>query len=152
LCSVFLSIFPSEGLNVYTSPGAYKTLVALTLPASSSSDYTATLLYQIRAYIALGDIDSARKLVPAGTENVALKAADALARYIEGADKDAALEEMRDLSVEIEGDDVEGTERDKATVRVLAGTAFARAGEIEEALETLGADTEELEAYVSMSI
>ena len=31
---------------------------------------------------------------------------------------------------------------------VLAGTAFARAGEIEEALETLGADSEDLEAYV----
>lgn len=60
--------------------------------------------------------------------------------------KESALEELRDLSVEIEGDDIEGDERDKALVKVLAGTAFARAGEIEEALETLGTDTEDLEA------
>jgi len=78
-----------------------------------------------------------------------LKAVAALAKFVaaeETAEKEATLEELRDLSVEIEGDDVEGTERDKATVRVLAGTAFARAGELEEALETLGADTEDLEA------
>jgi coatomer subunit epsilon len=56
------------------------------------------------------------------------------------------LEELRDLCVEIEGDDVD--ERDQGVVRVLAGTAFAQAEEIEEALETLGAgtDTENLEA------
>ena len=67
---------------------------------------------------------------------------------------DAALEELRDLCVEIEGDDVEATEREKGWVRVVAGTAFARAGEIEEALETLGAETttENLEAYVFSSI
>jgi len=43
---------------------------------------------------------------------------------------------------------VEATEREKGWVRVVAGTAFARAGEIEEALETLGAEstTENLEA------
>ncbi|KAF5387399.1 hypothetical protein D9757_005780 [Collybiopsis confluens] len=72
-----------------------------------------------------------------------------LANYVDAPDsagKNAALEELRDLSVEIESDDLEGTERDKATVRVLAGTAFARAGEVEEALETLGSDTEDLEA------
>jgi len=67
---------------------------------------------------------------------------------------DASLEELRDLCVEIEGDDVEATEREKGWVRVVAGTAFARASEIEEALETLGAETttENLEAYVFSSI
>ena len=52
------------------------------------------------------------------------------------------------MSVEIEGDDAEATAWEKGVVRVLAGTAFARAGEIEEALETLGAgnDTQNLEA------
>lgn len=78
-----------------------------------------------------------------------MKAVTALARYVDAKDsaaKEASLEQLRDLSVEIEGDDVEGTERDKASVRVLAGTAFARAGEVEEALETLGAETEDLEA------
>jgi coatomer protein complex subunit epsilon len=74
-----------------------------------------------------------------------------LARYVAAADtakQEAALEELRDLAVEIEGEDVEGTERDKLSVRVLAGTAFARAGELEEALETLFTETEDLEAYV----
>ncbi|KAK0478350.1 coatomer epsilon subunit-domain-containing protein [Armillaria novae-zelandiae] len=102
-----------------------------------------------RAHIALNDPKSALKLLPADSENVAIKAVAALARYVdteETEDKESALEELRDLSVEIEGDDVEGTERDKSIVRVLAGTAFARAGEVEEALETLGVGTEDLEA------
>lgn len=131
------------------STGAYRTLVSSPLPDASSADYIPTILYQIRAHIALNDPDAALKIIPPDTDNVALKAAAALARYVGAAgstEKDAALEELRDLSVEIEGEDAEGTERDKATVRVLAGTAFVRAGEIEEALETLGADTEDLEA------
>ena len=41
--------------------------------------------------------------------------------------------------MEIEGEDVEGDDRDKWVVRTLAGTAFAKASEVEEALETLGA-------------
>jgi len=70
------------------------------------------------------------------------------ANYISAPEGDAALEELRDLCVEIEGDDAEATDREKGWIRVVAGTAFARANEIEEALETLGADstTENLEA------
>ena len=89
------------------------------------------------------------EIIPESSENVAVKAVASLARYVAAAsstDAEAALEELRDLSVEIEGDDVEGDEGDKALVRVLAGTAFARAGEVEEALETLGTETEDLEA------
>jgi coatomer subunit epsilon len=82
---------------------------------------------------------------------VALKAVAALARYVgarDAAAKDAALEELRDLCVEVEGEDCDAADRDKDMVRVLAGTAFVRAGELEEALETLGAgtNTENLEA------
>ncbi|RDB20839.1 Coatomer subunit epsilon-1 [Hypsizygus marmoreus] len=132
--------------------GAYKSLVALTLPDPNSPDYTPTLLYQARAHIALNDPDSALRLIPAGSDNVAVKATASLAKYVAAsgsASKDAqeaSLEELRDLAVEIEGDDAEGSDSDKALVRVLAGTAFTRAGEIEEALETLGVDTEDLEA------
>ncbi|RDX48117.1 coatomer complex protein [Lentinus brumalis] len=131
--------------------GAYKSLVDLTLPDPSSPDYTPTLVYQARAHIALGDPAAAEALVPADTENVALKSVAGLARFVAAdADeaRDAALEELRDLSVEIEGEDAEATPWEKGVVRVLAGTAFARAGEIEEALETLGAgnDTQNLEA------
>ncbi|KAG5647806.1 hypothetical protein DXG03_007728 [Asterophora parasitica] len=132
--------------------GAYTTLVNLTLPDPNSPTYTPALLYQARAHIALDDPKSALGLLPADSENVAVKAAASLARYVSaarGVDKDAidtSFEELRDLAVEIEGDDTDGSEEEKALVRVLAGTAFARAGEIEEALETLGVDTEDLEA------
>lgn len=124
----------------------------MTLPDPSSPEYTPTLVYQARAHIALGAPSAAAAIVPSDTENLALKSVAALARYVAAADADdagdAALEELRDLSVEIEGDDAEVSEWEKGIVRVLAGTAFARAGEIEEALETLGAgnDTQNLEA------
>jgi coatomer subunit epsilon len=70
------------------------------------------------------------------------------ANYVSASAGEASLEELRDLCVEIEGDDVEATEREKGWVRVVSGTAFFRAGEIEEALETLGAEstTDNLEA------
>jgi len=129
--------------------GAYKTLTTLTLPDPNSPDYTPTLLYQARAHIALDDPKSALQLLPENSENVVVKATASLAKYVaasESTEKEAYLEELRDLAVEIEEDDVEGSDRDKALVRVLGGTAFARAGEIEEALETLGVDTEDLEA------
>lgn len=113
--------------------GAYPALVSLPLPDSSSSDYVPTLLYKIRAHLALGDAASALVLVPSDTENVALRAAAALARGEEG------LETLRDLCVEIEGDE-DSEDWEKEMVKVLAGTAFVRAGEIEEALETLGGE------------
>jgi coatomer protein complex subunit epsilon len=133
--------------------GAYKSLCDLTLPDPSSPSFIPTLVYQARAHIALNNPGAVTTLVPADSENVAMKAVSALARYVSAVDsakQEAALEELRDLAVEIEGDeDVEGTEHDKLSVRVIAGTAFARAGELEEALETLGTDTEDLEAYVA---
>ncbi|KII87381.1 hypothetical protein PLICRDRAFT_93140 [Plicaturopsis crispa FD-325 SS-3] len=124
---------------------AYKSLVNVSLPDPSTPDYSQFVLYQARAHIALNNHSAASALIPAGSENVSLKAVAALARYVGATDesaKEAALEELRDLCVEIEGDDAEGDDRDKDAVRVLAGTAFARAGEVEEALETLGASTE----------
>jgi coatomer protein complex subunit epsilon len=131
--------------------GAYKTLIKTPLPSPTSPDYTPTVLYQSRAHIALSDPASALKLIGDAPTNVALKAASSLARFVAkeqstGGEKDeGALEELRDLCVEIEGDDVEGGDRDKETVKIVAGTAFARAGEVEEALETLGG-TQNLEA------
>ena len=70
-----------------------------------------------------------------------------LARYIvaaapsssessEGAE--ATLEELSNLSVEIEGDDSEASDKDKLLVRIFAGDALARAGKVEEALEDIG--------------
>jgi len=104
-------------------------------------------VYKARSLIALGENKSVPDILPSGNENVALKAVAVFARYVEEKTEEV-LEELRDLAIEIEDEDVEGTDRDKDTVRVIAGTAFAIAGEVEEALETLGSDTEDLEAYV----
>lgn len=81
-----------------------------------------------------------------------MKATRSLANYFSAvtsgseSSKETALEELRDLCVEIEGEEVE--EKERGQVRVLAGTAFAKEGEVEEALETLGAggSSENLEA------
>lgn len=93
-----------------------------------------------------------------------IKAVSSLARYVAATTPtssenseaaEAALEELRDLSVEIEGDDLEASGRDKWLVRVLAGTAFARASEVEEALETLGlngGNQESVEACVFLRV
>jgi coatomer protein complex subunit epsilon len=99
----------------------------------------------------LNDPKAALALISSDNEEVALKAVAALARYVGSADEtetESSLEELRDLCVEIEVDDADADEKEKGLVRVLAGTAFARAGEVEEALETLGAgsDHENLEA------
>lgn len=122
--------------------GAYPALLSLTLPDSSSPDYFPTLLYKIRAHLALGDNASALALVPTNTENVTLRAAAALARGEDG------LETLRDLSIEIEADE-NSEEWVKEMVQVLAATAFIRAGEIEEALETLRAAGDEPAALLS---
>ncbi|TFY61824.1 hypothetical protein EVJ58_g4263 [Rhodofomes roseus] len=84
-------------------------------------------------------------------EDVSLRAVSALARYTGATspeDREASLEELRDLCVEIEGEDADATPKEKGVVRVLAGTAFALANEVEEALETLGVgtNTDNLEA------
>jgi coatomer protein complex subunit epsilon len=109
--------------------GAYPALIAVPLPDPSSSDFIPTLLYKIRVHIALGDSTTALALVPVDTENVALRAAAALATGKQG------LEALHDLCVETEGDE-DTEEWEKEIVQVLAATAFVRAGEIEEALET----------------
>ncbi|KAF8634556.1 hypothetical protein AX17_004146 [Amanita inopinata Kibby_2008] len=129
--------------------GAYKTLADMQLPDPSSPDHIPMLLYKARAFIALNNPSSALQLLSKDTDNVAVRATMGLANYVAATDttgKDAALEELRDLAVEIEGEDTEESERDKALVRVLSATAFVRAGEFEEALETLATDTEDLEA------
>jgi len=121
--------------------GAYKSLVEQSLPDQSSEDYVPILFYKARAHIALGDTKTVTSLIPEDTENLALKAVAVFASYISSPTGDSALEELRDLCVEIEGDDVDASEREKGWVRVVAGTAFARASEVEEALETLGAES-----------
>jgi coatomer protein complex subunit epsilon len=140
----FLGIFHSSDCDLRFSyppilpQGAYKSLADQKLPEESSEDYHSILFYKARAHLALGDTEAVKSLIPTETENLALKAVSVFANYISASAGEAALEELRDLCVEIEGDDVEATEREKGWVCVVSGTAFFRAGEIEEALETLG--------------
>lgn len=112
--------------------GAFPALIETPIPDLSSPDYIPTVLYKARAYLASGDPASALALIPNGPEHVALRAVAALAQGEEG------LETLRDLCVEIEADGAEHMgEWERDTVAVLAATAFIRAGEVEEALETL---------------
>ncbi|KAL5492077.1 hypothetical protein ACEPAI_3524 [Sanghuangporus weigelae] len=130
--------------------GAYKSLASLTLPDVSSPDYVSLTFYKARSLIALGHASNVLQLISPNSDSLSLKAVRALAKYVQeeegDGDRDAPLEELRDLCVEVEGDEVDVKER--WNVRVVAATAFARAGEIEEALETLGVGTnnESLEA------
>lgn len=112
--------------------GAYPALIQTPLPDPSSPDYIPTILYKARAHLASGDPASALALVPNESDNVALRAVAALAQGEQG------LETLRDICVEIEaeGDELIG-EWERDLVAVLAATAFIRAGELEEALETL---------------
>ncbi|KAF9240683.1 coatomer epsilon subunit-domain-containing protein [Melanogaster broomeanus] len=112
--------------------GAFPALIAIPVPEPSSPDYTPTIVYKARAYLALNDPASALALIPSDTENVALRAVAALANGDEG------LETLRDLCIETEAEGEEDIEEwEKEMVAVSAATAFIRAGEIEEALETL---------------
>lgn len=122
--------------------GAYPALTKTALPNPSSPDYVLTLVYKARAFLALEDPESALALLPADSENVAIRAIAALAKGEDG------LEVLRDLCVEIESDEDEFSKWEIEMVRVLAATAFTRAGEIEEALETLsGAEKTGDEGY-----
>ncbi|KAL4065869.1 coatomer epsilon subunit-domain-containing protein [Scleroderma yunnanense] len=113
--------------------GAYPALINTSIPDANSPDYVPTLVYKARAFLALNDPESALALLPEDTDNPTLRAIAALAKGEEG------LEALRDLCVEIEGEgDDEFSKWDIEMVRVLAATAFINAGEIEEALETLG--------------
>ncbi|KAH7914863.1 coatomer epsilon subunit-domain-containing protein [Hygrophoropsis aurantiaca] len=123
--------------------GAYHALTSASLPDPSSPDYIPTLLYKARAYIALGETPN---FIPEDNEHLALRAVTALANG------EGGLETLRDLCVEIEGAEDEGGEWEREMVRVLAATAFVRAGEIEEALETLsgaGRDASEAAALTA---
>lgn len=112
--------------------GAYPALINASIPDPTSPDYIPTILYKARAYLASGDSTSALALIPNDSENVALRAVTALAQGEEG------LESLRDLCVETEAEEDEPLDQwEKDMVAVLAATAFVRAGEIEEALETL---------------
>ncbi|KAF8604106.1 hypothetical protein BDV93DRAFT_522910 [Ceratobasidium sp. AG-I] len=117
--------------------GAYSALTTNPTPDESSPDYLQTLLYTARSHIALGDTATALAILPEDDSEPSIRAVRALAHYIQGQDSASALEELRDTSLEVEGE--EGSLN--GLVKVVAATAFLREGEVEEALATLGAGT-----------
>ncbi|QRV83321.1 coatomer epsilon subunit domain-containing protein [Ceratobasidium sp. AG-Ba] len=117
--------------------GAYSALTSNPLPDENSPDYLQTLLYTARSHIALGDPATALSILPEDDSEPSIKAVRAFAHYIQGQDSSSALEELRDASLEVEGE--EGPLN--GLVKVVAATAFLREGEVEEALATLGAGT-----------
>lgn len=92
-------------------------------------------------------------LLPAEDVSLPAKSVRSLATYYtakkadDEESKDKALDELRDLCLEIEGEDVEDDV--KGLVRCTAAAAFVQEGENEEALETLeaGTSTHNLEGY-----
>jgi coatomer protein complex subunit epsilon len=66
------------------------------------------------------------------------KAVSALASYLAGTDKEAKIEEVRDLVIECEGEGADDDAKDEErVVRVAAGTLFILERENEEAVATL---------------
>ena len=55
---------------------------SLTLRPQSSPDYVPTLIFQARAHLALNNPSAALFLLPTDSEDVTIKAASSLARYI----------------------------------------------------------------------
>ena len=134
--------------------GSFAALLAAELPDEASPDYPPTILYRARAQL-VSDPGGALQSLPEDPDSLPVRAVRALASYTSaqkhGADKEKHLDELRDICVEMESEENLAPEI-KSVVKVSAGTAFAREGEIEEALETLGAGTgsQDLEAYVAL--
>ena len=132
--------------------GSYNPLIAAELPDKFSPDYLPTILYKARAQI-FSDPSGALASLPRDDPSYPVRSIRGLATYFNAKSaghheqKDKALDELRDLCIEIEGEELDDDV--KGTVRVLAAVAFVREGELEEAQETLQGDVtmKNLEAY-----
>ncbi|KAG8989532.1 hypothetical protein FRB94_004446 [Tulasnella sp. JGI-2019a] len=124
--------------------GNFKYLSDNPLPAQSEPSYLSTLCYTVRSRIALKDYSGALSLLPPSNTSEPVRALRALVNYLQAApgQKDSALEELRDLCLEVEEDGADSETEEGAgagLVKVVAATAFVNENELEEALTTLGA-------------
>ncbi|KAF8308786.1 coatomer epsilon subunit-domain-containing protein [Cantharellus anzutake] len=121
---------------------AYQSVARNPPPQKDSPEYLPSLLYSARSLIALNQSDEALLLVSADTLP-AVRAVRALATYVKtkasGGEVEPILDELRDLTIEIESEDEGVQGAGTSVVRVSAATAFLQEGEVEEALTTLGA-------------
>jgi coatomer protein complex subunit epsilon len=119
-------------------------LQAAETPDASSPDHKPTRLFKARGLVQ-SDPDKALATLDKSDDSLPAKTVRSLAGYFKAkqADDDDAkektLDELRDLCVEVEGEEVE--EETKGIVRSIAAVAFIHEGENEEALETLEAGT-----------
>ncbi|EJT99913.1 hypothetical protein DACRYDRAFT_23461 [Dacryopinax primogenitus] len=114
----------------------YKAVLSTPLPPANSPSYLPSKVYNLRAQLALSP---STPLPAEESESLALRAVAAFSGYLTAEDKAAALEELRELVLEVEGEEELGWE--EGVVRVLSATAFFREGETEEALDTLSGET-----------
>lgn len=136
--------------------GSYEPLQAADVPDSSSPDYKPTLLFKARG-VAQSNPDKALALLSDDDQSPPARTVRSLATYFKSKSaedneaKEKALDELRDLCVEIEGDEVD--DEIKGIVRATAAAAFVAEGENEEALETLeaGTSTRNLEGYSALA-
>jgi len=122
--------------------GAYQSVAKNPPPPEDSLEYLPTILYSARSFIALNQPDQALSLVSADTQP-AVRAIRALATYVKtkalGGGVESVVDELRDLTIEVEGEEEGEQGAGVGVVRVAAATAFFQEGEVEEALTTLGA-------------
>ncbi len=107
----------------------------------SDPELLSRALYASRSNLALPkpSIEAAKSLLePALSSDsppASARAVDAFASYLAG-EKEAKIEELRDLVLELEGED-EGMREEERVVRCMAGSAFILEKEVEEAVATL---------------
>ncbi|RXK35744.1 hypothetical protein M231_06985 [Tremella mesenterica] len=118
-------------------------------PDPSFPEHLHRTLYAARAHLALHPSNPSAALelltqLPDPSVPSA-RAVTALAKYVSGEDKASKVEELRDLVLELEGD--EGDKTEEGVVRVIAATVFILENEKEEAVATLteGCAKEDLE-------
>jgi hypothetical protein len=109
----------------------------------SDSDDPSSLhraIYVARSHLALSppQAKEASSAIQPFTSTPAGKATDAFIRYISGSGGEGAVDELRDVVIELEGGEDEGNQKvEEGIVRTLAGTVFILEGENEEAVATL---------------
>ncbi|KZO95987.1 hypothetical protein CALVIDRAFT_145105 [Calocera viscosa TUFC12733] len=122
-------------LKSYFYQANYKAVIDHPLPEEDSPSYLPSLIYSLRARLALSP---ASPLPQAKDPSLAYRAVAAFSSYLRAADKVEGLDELREVVLEVEGEEELGWE--EGVVRVLSATAFWREGETEEALDTLSAE------------
>lgn len=133
-------------INPFCSLGCIEEATSADINDLSDPESLSRALYAARSHLALHPPATSSALELLGSalsSNEPPASARAVKSFTEflGAsdeDKEAKLEELRDLLLEYEGEEVnEDTREEERIVRCMAGTAFILQNEVEEAVTTL---------------